>query len=89
MTYVLTTLHKSSELDSSKSGLNTAVCMHLPVLIFKIKLWAVTGILIKVINSSLTKTPFTPTSVLDAKKLSVRLLSIHVQVHTGGSSASF
>lgn len=63
MTYVLTTLHKSSKLDSSKLGLNTAVCMHLPVFALKIKLRAVTVILIEVVNSSLGRTPFTPTTV--------------------------
>lgn len=69
MTYVLTTLHESSELDSSKLGLNTAVCMHLPVFIFKIKLTTVTEIFIKVVISSLAKIPLTSTSVLHVKKL--------------------
>lgn len=66
MTYVLTTLHKSSKLDSSKLGLNTAVCMHLPVFVLKIKLRAVTVILIEVVSSS-GRTPFTPTTVLHVK----------------------
>lgn len=67
MTYVLTTLHKSSELDSSKLGLNTAVCMHLPVFVLKIKLRAVTVILIEVVNSSLVRTPSALTTVLHVK----------------------
>lgn len=62
MTYVLTTLRKSSKLDSSKLGLNTAVCMHLPVFALKTKLRTVTAILIEVVNSSLGRTPFSPTT---------------------------
>lgn len=88
-TYVQAALCKSSELHSSKLGLNTAVCMHQYVLILKTKLRAVTAILIRVVNNSLVKAAFTLTPVHHARKLFGHLLSICRKVHTGASSASF